>query len=143
MPVKPKLGTQGTMASAETPPARATQTQRRTRIQREKEGVILDAALDVFSTHGFAGATVDQLAAAAGMSKPNLLYYFARKDDVYTALLDRQLNDWTVPLNEIREDGEPIEELRGYIQRKLDLSRLRPRESRLYAMEIIQGAPRL
>lgn len=131
------------MATVETPSARATRTQRRTRIQREKESVILDAALDIFSTHGFAGTTVDQLAAAAGMSKPNLLYYFARKDDVYSALLERQVDDWTVPLNEIREDGEPLEELRGYIRRKLTLSRMRPRESRLYAMEIIQGAPRM
>ena len=131
------------MATAATRSARATKTLRRTRIQREKESIILDAALDIFSTHGFAGTTVDQLAAGAGMSKPNLLYYFARKEDVYSALLERQVDDWTVPLTEIRAEGEPLEELRGYIRRKLELSRLRPRESRLYAMEIIQGAPRL
>lgn len=131
------------MATSDNKDARATKTRRRTRIQREKETLILDAALDVFSAQGFAGATVDELAAAAGMSKPNLLYYFAHKEDVYSALLDRQVDDWTVPLQEIREDGEPLEELRGYIRRKLELSRMRPRESRLYAMEIIQGAPRL
>ena len=47
-----------------------------TRIQREKQDVILDAALNVFSLSGFRGATIDQIAEAAGMSKPNLLYYF-------------------------------------------------------------------
>ena len=49
----------------------------KTRIQREKQDIILDAALNVFSLHGFRGATIDQIADAAGMSKPNLLYYFA------------------------------------------------------------------
>ncbi|RYH00911.1 MAG: TetR family transcriptional regulator, partial [Alphaproteobacteria bacterium] len=49
-----------------------------TRIQREKRDVILEAALDVFSEKGFLGATIDQIAEAAGMSKPNLLYYFPR-----------------------------------------------------------------
>ncbi len=56
----------------------------RTRIQTEKREVILEAALDVFSTHGFRGATIDQIAEAAGMSKPNLLYYFKSKEDMHT-----------------------------------------------------------
>ena len=42
----------------------------RTRIQTEKREAILQAALDVFSTHGFRGSTIDQIATAAGMSKP-------------------------------------------------------------------------
>lgn len=131
------------MAVAENTLARATKTRRKTRIQREKEGIILDAALDVFSIHGFAGTTIDKIAERAGMSKPNLLYYFACKGDVYTALLDKQLADWLVPLEGICETGDPLEELRRYIRLKLELSRQRPRESRLFAMEIIQGATRI
>ncbi len=52
---------------------RAARTQRRTRIQEEKEELILEAALEVFATHGFRGSTIDQIADVAGMSKPNLL----------------------------------------------------------------------
>jgi len=129
------------MTTSETASARATQTQRRTRIQLENEARILDAALDVFSVRGLGGATVDQIAAAADMSKPNLLYYFARKDDIYTALLDRQLDDWLEPLHALNPDGDPIAELRAYIRRKLEMSRTRPRESRLYANEMLHGAP--
>ncbi|MCL4168119.1 UNVERIFIED_CONTAM: hypothetical protein GTU68_026510, partial [Idotea baltica] len=129
------------MSSRDTASARATQTRRRTRIQQEKEAQILDAALDVFSAQGYGGATVDQIAAAAKMSKPNLLYYFARKDDIYAALLDRQIDDWLEPLAALNPDGDPIEELRAYIRRKLELSRVNPRESRLYANEMLQGAP--
>jgi len=131
------------MAVAETGPARATKTRRRTRIQREKEEVILDAALDLFSAKGFDGTTVDQIAAAAGMSKPNLLYYFARKEEVFVALLDQLLENWLEPLIALDPAGDPIEELRGYLRRKLAMSRTQPRESRLFANEILQGAPRV
>jgi len=131
------------MAPAETSSARATKTRRRTRIQREKEAVILDAALDLLSATGFDGTTVDQIAAAAGMSKPNLLYYFARKEDVYVALLDRLLETWLEPLVALDPEGDPIEELRGYLRRKFEMARSQPRESRLFANEILQGAPRV
>ena len=41
---------------------------------------ILDAALEAFAAYGFRGARIDQIAAAAGLSKPNLLYYFRTKE---------------------------------------------------------------
>ncbi len=115
----------------------------RTRIQAEKREAILEAALDAFSTQGFRGATIDQIAAAAGMSKPNLLYYFRRKDDIYTALIQRLLDNWLAPLRELDDIGDPLSELRSYIRRKLEMSRDFPRESRLFANEILQGAPRI
>ena len=40
-------------------------------------------------------------------------------------------------------DGDPIEEILTYVLRKLDMSRDLPRESRLFANEILQGAPRM
>ena len=50
---------------------------------------ILDAALSVFATEGFAGARIDAIAARAGLSKPNLLYYFRTKQELYRAALRR------------------------------------------------------
>ena len=52
----------------------------KTRIQKENEERILLAALEVFSQTGFHGATLDKIASAADMSKPNLLYYFKNKE---------------------------------------------------------------
>ncbi len=121
--------------------ARAAQTRRRTRIQEEKEGRILASALDVFAQSGFAGATLDEIAAGAGMSKPNLIYYFASKEDVYRAVLGRTLETWLEPLIALDPAGEPLAEIRGYIHRKLEMSRDRPQESRLFAGEILAGAP--
>ena len=114
-----------------------------TRIQKKNRAAILDAALDVFSTHGFRGATVDQIAGAAGLSKPNLLYYFPSKEEIFNALMAGLLDTWLDPLRAIDPAGEPLEEILAYVQRKLQMSRDYPRESRLYANEIVQGAPRL
>ena len=116
---------------------------RRTRIQTEKRELILEAALEVFSAHGFRGSTIDQIAEAAGMSKPNLLYYFRRKEDIHEALIERLLKTWLQPLRELDEAGDPFTELRSYIRRKLEMARDYPRESRLFANEILQGAPRI
>ncbi len=113
----------------------------RTRIQREKQDAILNAALDVFSVHGFRGATIDQIAEAAGMSKPNLLYYFASKEAIHRRLLTSMLDLWLDPLRELDATGDPIPELRSYIRRKLEMARDFPRESRLFANEMLQGAP--
>jgi TetR/AcrR family transcriptional regulator len=113
----------------------------RTRIQREKQDVILDAALDVFSVHGFRGATIDQIAEAAGMSKPNLLYYFSSKETIHRRLLEDMLDLWLGPLRELDADGDPIRELRSYIRRKIEMARDFPRQSRLFANEMLQGAP--
>ncbi len=123
--------------------ARASQTKRRTRIQQEKEEAILEAALEVFSKHGFRGSTIDQIAEEAGMSKPNLLYYFPAKEAVHRVLIDRILDTWLDPLRELDAAGDPLPEIQSYIRRKLEMARDYPRESRLFANEILQGAPRI
>lgn len=112
-----------------------------TRIQGINRALILEAALAVFSAHGFRGSTVDEIAAKAGMSKPNLLYYFRRKQDIYEAVLEDTLREWLIPLEELDADGDPAEELERYIARKLALSAERPEASRLFVNEILAGAP--
>ncbi|WGH77892.1 TetR family transcriptional regulator C-terminal domain-containing protein [Jannaschia ovalis] len=114
--------------------------QGRTRIQRENRARILEAGLEVFSSEGFRGATLDGLAQAAGLSKPNMLYYFASKEAIYVALLDRLLDAWLDPLRALDPAGEPLDEMLGYVRRKLHLARDYPRESRLFAGEVLRGA---
>lgn len=114
-----------------------------TRIQQKNQAAIMTAGLEVFSQFGFRGSTLDQVAEAAGLSKPNLLYYFKSKDAIYTALLSRLLENWLEPLHQMDDAGDPVEELLAYANRKLAMSRDYPRESRLFANEILQGAPRI
>jgi TetR/AcrR family transcriptional regulator len=113
------------------------------RIQKKNQTAILSAGLKVFSRYGFRGSTLDQIAKAAGMSKPNMLYYFASKEAIYKALLTRLLEDWMKPVYAINPAGEPVEEILRYARAKLEMSRIYPAESRLFANEIIQGAPRI
>lgn len=114
-----------------------------TRIQRRNRETIREAALDVFSQHGFRGATLDQIAQAAGLSKPNLLYYFPSKEAIHVELLSHLMTDWLEPLQALDPTGDPVEEIVDYVMRKLDMARDMPRESRLFANEIVQGAPRI
>ena len=117
--------------------------QRPTRIQQKNRAMILEGALTVFSAQGFRGATIDQIAESAGLSKPNVLYYFASKDEIYRSLLTGLLDMWLDPMRQIDPEGEPLAEIHRYVAAKLGLSRDYPRESRLFANEILQGAPLL
>lgn len=114
-----------------------------TRIQKKNRAAILEAALNVFSANGFRGATVDQIAAEAGLSKPNLLYYFPSKIEMHNALLAQLMDTWLDPLRDLNAEGDPLTEIMAYVRRKLQMSRDFPRESRLFANEIVQGAPRI
>jgi TetR/AcrR family transcriptional regulator len=113
----------------------------KTRIQLRNEARILDAAQEVFATYGYHGATIDEVADRAGISKPNLHYYFKRKRDLYLAVLRRTLEIWLVPLRELDRTGDPAEEIGNYIAHKVQLSQRFPAASRVFANEIVQGAP--
>jgi TetR/AcrR family transcriptional regulator len=109
----------------------------------ENRAAILDAALEVFAANGFRGATLDQIAEVAQISKPLVLYYFPSKEAIHAELLEELLDTWLNPLRDLNPEGAPITEIITYARRKLHLSRDFPRESRLFANEVMQGAPRL
>lgn len=120
-----------------------THRPRKTRIQQRNSDAILNAALQVFSERGFRGATLDQIAEAAGLSKPNLLYYFDSKEAIHADLLAGLMDTWLDPLRDLDPAGDPKAQLMAYMRRKLEMSRTLPRESRLFANEVLQGAPRI
>jgi TetR/AcrR family transcriptional regulator len=111
------------------------------RIQIRNRQKILDAALDVFSRYGYRGSTVAQIAERAEMSKANLLYYYKSKNDIYVKVLENTLSAWLAPLIDLKADGDPFEQIWAYTQSKLQLSIEQPEASRLFANEILQGAP--
>lgn len=120
-----------------------TSAKKPSRIQLRNRKLILEAALDVFSQHGYRGATLDQIADASGLSKPNILYYFEGKEAIHVTLLNQLMDTWLAPMQEIDPNGEPLEEIMRYVHRKVEMSFEYPRESRLFANEILQGAPRM
>jgi TetR/AcrR family transcriptional regulator len=105
---------------------------------------ILAATEKVFSERGFEGATMAQLAVAAGLPKANLHYYFGTKERLYRAVLEGilalWLDDaaaWIVP------ERHPADGLGGYVRAKMAHSRLRPHASRIFAGELLRGAPHI
>lgn len=114
-----------------------------TRIQQKNRQKIIDAALEVFSTYGYRGSTIDQVSQAAEMSKSSVFYYFGSKTEIYVELLTTTLKDWLEPLRLLNADGDPADEIWAYVERKLELSRSNPKASRLFANEVLHGAPNI
>lgn len=54
---------------------------------------VLDAARDVFLTHGFAGATTDMIQQAAGVSKATVYAHYGTKENLFAAVIDRQCSE--------------------------------------------------
>ncbi|CAO97131.1 HTH-type transcriptional regulator RutR [Erwinia tasmaniensis] len=116
---------------------------RRARAVAAKRSAILTAALEFFSQYGIHGTTLDKVAERANVSKSNLLYYFPSKEDLYIAVLKDLLDVWLTPLRALRCDQPPLDAIREYIRLKLEVSRDHPQASRLFCLEMLQGAPLL
>ncbi|MCT2388583.1 HTH-type transcriptional regulator RutR [Erwinia pyrifoliae] len=116
---------------------------RRSRAVAAKRSAILAAALEFFSQYGIHGTTLDKVAERAGVSKTNLLYYFPSKEKLYIAVLKDLLDVWLTPLRALRPEQPPLNAIRHYIRIKLEVSRDYPQASRLFCLEMLQGAPLL
>lgn len=129
-------------AQAKTPRAMSAKSEQRRQQQiKTKRESIIHAALGLFSQFGMHGTSLDQVAVAADVSKTNLLYYFASKDELYINVMQHLLDTWLSPLKGFDAEQDPLEAIGNYIRIKLELSRDHPAESRLFCMEIMQGAP--
>ena len=106
------------------------------------ESDILRQAVRVFAESGYEGAAIATIAERAGLSKQNLMYYFPTKQQLYQRVLDDVLDDWLARMDLLANpDDEPRDVLRAYISAKLRFSREQPWASRVYALEVINGAP--
>ena len=110
-------------------------------IRKSNENRILGAAEKVFARAGFSGATMAAIATASGLPKANLHYYFGSKDVLYRAVLARTLGDWLAPAQGITADADPRTALEQYIRVKMALSAQRPDGSKVFANEMLHGAP--
>ena len=110
-------------------------------IRQTNERVILAAAESIFARAGFGGATMAAIAEASGLPKANLHYYFGSKDALYREVLAAILRDWLAPTHCITVEVDPRTALEQYIRAKMALSALRPDGSKVFANELLHGAP--
>lgn len=112
-----------------------------TEIRQDNVDQIVKAAERQFAENGFPGTTVSAIAEAAGLPKPNVLYYFKSKEGLYRAVLQRILKLWMQAMQDLHPEDHPRVALRDYIVRKVRQSRDYPDASRIFAAEILHGAP--
>lgn len=113
----------------------------RAEMREETERAILDAAEAVFAERGFGGATMQAIADACGLPKANLHYYFASKEKLYRQVVERIFRIWLEAANSFETSASPEVALRRYITRKMDLSRAHRHGSKVWANEVMHGAP--
>lgn len=119
----------------------ASALRRRMQQMENKRHIIRQAALSLFSRYGLHGTSLDQVAKEADVSKTNLLYYFSSKEELYLSVLQQLMDVWLYPLESFQVEQDPIQAIADYIRVKLELSRDYPQESRLFCLEVMQGAP--
>jgi TetR/AcrR family transcriptional regulator len=119
----------------------ALRPQRRNEIRQQNETLILQAAEKVFAEAGFGGATVQLIADVAGLPKANLLYYFATKEDLYRRVVQNIFEIWLHAAESMDNAPGPVEGIGAYIDAKMEISRRHPDGSKVWASEVMHGAP--
>jgi TetR/AcrR family transcriptional regulator len=114
---------------------------KRNAIRRENERVILSAAEKVFAEAGFGGATMQLIADMAGLPKANLHYYFATKEELYRKVVQQIFEIWLHAADVFDKAPGPVEGIGAYIDAKMEISRRHPFGSKVWASEVMHGAP--
>lgn len=113
------------------------------RIRERNRALILRAASEEFADKGFAACKTSDIAAKAGVPKPNVYYYFKSKENLYRKVLESIIEPLLQASAPFNKPGKPADVLRAYIRSKIRISRELPSASKVFASEIMHGAPQL
>lgn len=114
---------------------------RRIEIRQQNETLILQAAEKVFAEAGFGGATMQLIADLAGLPKANLHYYFATKEELYRKVVQQIFEIWLQAAQSMDNAPGPVEGIGAYIDAKMEISRRHADGSKVWASEVMHGAP--
>lgn len=114
---------------------------KRLETRRQNEQAILEAAEKVFAEAGFGGATMQLIADMAMLPKANLHYYFATKEELYRKVVARIFEIWLHAADAFDNAPGPVEGIGAYIEAKMEISRQHPDGSKVWASEVMHGAP--
>ena len=113
------------------------------RIRERNKELIVRAASEEFADKGFAASKTSDIAAKAGVPKPNVYYYFKSKENLYREVLESIIDPILRASTPFNADGDPQVVLSNYIRSKILISRDLPFASKVFASEIMHGAPHL
>jgi len=110
-------------------------------IRKKNKALIFTSAKKEFVSYGFKGASIKRIAERANIPRANIHYYFKNKTDLYQQLLTNIIEVWNQDYDTLTVDQEPKEALSAYIRAKVMHSKNDPDSSRIFASELIHGAP--
>lgn len=106
----------------------------------DTEERLLQAAEVEFGRDGFDRARLEDIARAAGITRPSLLYYFASKEQIYCAVVHRAFDALRAALEASFSADLPFEErLDGTVIAYLDFLRTHPQLAGVLLREVIDG----
>jgi TetR/AcrR family transcriptional regulator len=110
-------------------------------IRQKNKAIIFNAAKKEFVTYGFKGSSIKRIAERANIARANIHYYFKDKTDLYQQLLSNIIAVWNDDYDTLTVDSEPKQALSAYIRAKVMHAKNDPDASRIFASELIHGAP--
>jgi TetR/AcrR family transcriptional regulator len=106
----------------------------------ETRTTILKAAEDIYAESGLAGARTDAIAAAAGVNKALLYYYFKSKEGLYQAVVGAQLQEFQLQTREILSaEGPAGPILMRYVSYHFDFIGTHPNYPRIFQRMMMEG----
>jgi len=101
---------------------------------------ILRAAEHLYAEHGLAGARTDAIAAAAGVNKALLYYYFKSKEGLYQAVVGSQVREFQQQAQEVLSEKGPAGPiLLRYVSYHFDFIGTHPNYPRIFQRMMMEG----
>ncbi|MEH6582970.1 MAG: TetR/AcrR family transcriptional regulator [Halioglobus sp.] len=111
------------------------------KIRIDNEKAILVSAEREFAERGYNGASMNRIAEGAGVARTNVHYYFKNKEELYGTVLTDVIHMWDNSFNQITTEDDPAEAFESYIRAKVAYSKTNPLASKVFASEMLRGAP--
>lgn len=113
------------------------------RIREHNRELIIQVASELFADKGFAATKIIDIANRAEIPKANIFYYFKNKKSLYLSVLETVIELLLQASSPFQENNDPVIALKEYIQAKIAISQSHPHASKVFAVEMILGAPHL
>jgi AcrR family transcriptional regulator len=102
---------------------------------------ILDAAEDLFAEKGYSATSLGDVADRVGIRSPSLYNHFRNKEALYRAVLDRLLEAFGAPLEELRDRPITRERIYQWLETIVRMHHERPNLARLLQHAALSGGP--
>ncbi len=111
-----------------------------TSVGGDKRERILAAAERIFARHGFFAARVSEIAKEAGVADGTIYLYFKSKDDLLISLFEQRMTQVNEQLHAAVAGKPPVEALRAFIRRYLQLVHDEPSAAEVLTIELRQSS---